>query len=144
MATLAELDPAAMKIRERIRVGAMTRIDAAMTDRPAVEAAGIYLARPDRAPGAVRLGWDTADRLWRWAGDVSTDANHYSKRALLGAILAATMAARLSRGREAAERTLEVAIEGVMNFERLKAKLPSSPAGLTALAAVLGRLRYGG
>ena len=37
---------------------------------------------------AARLGWRTADTLWRAAGDTATDLNQYSKRATLGAMLA--------------------------------------------------------
>jgi ubiquinone biosynthesis protein COQ9 len=144
LADLADVDARALKVRQRIRTGAWTRIEAAMTDRAAVEAASLYLARPDRMALAVTLGWDTADGIWRWAGDTATDENHYSKRALLGAILASTVAAYLARSPEAAERTLDAAIDGVMNFERWKTRLPPLTPALTAVAAGLGRLRYRG
>ena len=107
-----------------------------------MRAASLYLARPDRAVLTLQLGWDTADAIWRSAGDTATDANHYSKRALLWAILASTLAVRLSRGEEAAERHLDSRIDQVMGFERWKAKLPPLNDGLTVLAANLGRLRY--
>ena len=142
IAGLGALDPAGMKIRVRIRTAVLARLDAAMTDRAAVRAASLYLARPGEAGLAARLGWSTADALWRWAGDTATDANHYSKRALLWAILASTMAVRMTRGEDAAARHLDARIEQVMGFETWKAKLPPLMDGLTVLAANLGRLRY--
>ncbi len=142
LAALAQQDPLSLKVRERIRVAVTARLDAAMVERPAVEAAGRFLARPDNAPLALQLGWATADGLWRWAGDTATDQNHYSKRALLCAILASTMAVRLSRGEDAAVRHLDASIARVMSFETWKAKLPPLQDGLTVLAANLGRLRY--
>ena len=144
LAALALLDPATMKVRERIRTGVQARIEAAMADRAAVEAASRWLARPDRASLALGLGWATADGLWRWAGDTSTDENHYSKRALLWGILAGTLAMRLARGEDVAARHLDARIEGVMRFETWKAKLPPFDQALTAAAAGLGRLRYRG
>ena len=142
LAALGALDPATMKVRARIRAGVQARLDAALADRAAVEAASRHLARPDRAGLALALGWATADGLWRWAGDTSTDENHYSKRALLWAILAGTLAVRLSRGEDAAARHLDARIDGVMRFERWKAGLPPLDQALTAAVAGLGRLRY--
>ena len=139
---LGAVDSSALKIRDRIRTAVMARLDAALIDRPAVEAASLWLARPDHARMAIRMGWTTADLLWRWAGDTATDANHYSKRALLWAILASTLAVRLSRGEDAAGRHLDARIAQVMGFERWKAKLPPLQDGLSIAASRLGRLRY--
>ena len=144
MDALVRLDPAEMKVRERIRAGVLARLDAAMVDEAEVRAATLYLARPDRTALALQLGWATADAIWRWAGDTATDVNHYTKRALLWGILASTLAVRLGRGEEAAERHLDTRIDQVMGFERWKAKLPPLTDGLTVLAANLGKLRYRG
>ena len=35
----------------------------------------------------LKLAWESADHLWRWAGDEATDWNHYSKRTILSGIL---------------------------------------------------------
>ena len=142
LAALSLIDPAALKVRERIRTAVLARLDAALPDRAAVQSAGLYLARPDPAALALQLGWATADGLWRWAGDTATDENHYSKRALLCAILLSTMTVRLARGEDAAARHLDARIANVMAFETLKARLPPLQDGLTVLAANLGRLRY--
>lgn len=138
---LAEVDPASLKIRERIARGVTARIDAAMADEAAVRRATAWLARPDNALLAGRLGWATADAIWRWAGDTATDENHYSKRLILSGVLASVLAARLSRGEDAARETLDRRIGEVMAFEKWKAGLPKASA--SALASWLGGLRYG-
>ena len=142
LAALSRTDPASLKVRERIRTAVLARLDTALADRVAVQSASLYLARPDQAALALQLGWATADGLWRWAGDTATDENHYSKRALLCAILLSTLAVRLARGEDAAARHLDARIGNVLSFETLKARLPPLQDGLTVLAANLGRLRY--
>ena len=141
--TLAALpDPAALKIRERIRTAAMTRIDVAAQDEAAVRRWAGFLALPIHLPLAMRLLWDSADQLWRWAGDTATDENHYSKRAILSGILASALAIRLSSGRDAAAAFVDARIENVMAFEKWKAGLKPSQL-LADVAAALGRMRYG-
>lgn len=135
-------DPATLKIRERIRAGVEARLDAAAQDEAALRRWAGFLALPLNLPLALRLLWDSADRLWRWAGDTATDENHYSKRAILSGILASAMAIRLSSGREAAMTFVDARIENVMAFEKWKAGL--KPADLMRdVAGALGRMRYG-
>jgi ubiquinone biosynthesis protein COQ9 len=143
LADLAKLDGATLKIRARIQAAVSARIEAAMADEPAVRRAAAYLATPMRAPLALSLGWSTADALWRWAGDTATDENHYSKRAILGAVLFSTMTARLSGGKDKAEAHLKARIDNVMAFETWKARLPEPAAFAKGAASLLGRLRYG-
>jgi ubiquinone biosynthesis protein COQ9 len=138
---LAPLDAPAMKVRAKIQAAVSSRIEAAMADEAATKCAAAYLlVHP--ALGAS-LSWATADGLWRWAGDTATDENHYSKRAILSAVLLSTLAARLAGGRAAGEAHLAARIGNVMAFEKWKAGLPT-PVGLAREAAGwLGRLRYG-
>ena len=49
-----------------------------------------FLALPHHMPQGARLLWDSADAIWRWAGDTATDFNFYTKRALLAGVYAAT------------------------------------------------------
>ena len=143
LADLARLDVANLKVRERIHAAVSARIEAAMADEAAVKCASAYLASPVHAPLALSLGWASADALWRWAGDTATDENHYSKRAILSAVLFSTMAARLSGGRDRAEAHLKARIDNVMTFEKWKAGLPTPANVAKDAAAFLGRLRYG-
>ena len=117
-------------------------LDAGDADNVATKRWAAFLALPANAPLGLRLGWESADKLWRWAGDTATDENHYSKRVILGAILLTALGIRLSAGRDAASAYLGHRIENVMQFEAFKAKLKTG--GLAeSLAAGLGRLRYG-
>jgi ubiquinone biosynthesis protein COQ9 len=140
---LAGVDGAALKIRERIRLGVQTRLDVAMADEAAVRRASLFLARPDQLALAASLAWETADGLWRWAGDTATDENHYSKRAILAALLTSTLGVRLAAGRERATDYLAARIDNVMAFETWKTRLPNAAEALTQAAGWLGRLRYG-
>ncbi|MGI9170036.1 MAG: COQ9 family protein [Caulobacteraceae bacterium] len=139
---LACVDPAALKVRERIRRGVIARCDAAFEDETATRRWSGFLALPANAPLGLRLAWASADSLWRWAGDTATDENHYTKRALLTEILVSTLAIRFASGANAAGDHLARRIEAVMAVERWKAGIkPSAAAGRVAEA--LGRLRYG-
>ncbi|MGI8840897.1 MAG: COQ9 family protein, partial [Caulobacteraceae bacterium] len=92
LVSLASLDPAALKVRERIRRGVLARCDAALEDEAATRRWVGFLSLPANLPLGLRLAWASADALWRWAGDTATDENHYSKRALLAEILISTLA----------------------------------------------------
>lgn len=142
LAALAEVDASNLKMRERIRQAVQARLDAAEVDAPAVRRWAGYLALPPNLPLALRLTWESADRLWIWAGDAATDENHYSKRAILSTILVGGLLLRLHTGREAADAYVDARIDNVMTFETWKAKL--RPVDLAReLAGALGRLRYG-
>ena len=113
-------------------------------DEAAVRRCTAWLALPLNAPLGLALLWESADALWRWAGDTATDENHYSKRAILAGVLVATVAARFQGGEAAASERLDAEIERVMRFEKWKAGLPKPSRTLAEAASVLGRLRYGG
>lgn len=141
---LANIDPQSLKIRERIRVAVETRLDAAAQDEVIARRWSGFLALPQNLPLASRLLWDSADQLWRWAGDTATDENHYSKRAILSGILSAALAIRVASGREAAMVFVDARIANVMSFEKWKATTKIRPSeALKTLAQTLGRMRYG-
>lgn len=144
LAILADVHPDNLKIRDRIRRALEARLDAAAQDAPALRRWAGFLTLPPHAPLAARLAWESADVLWRWAGDAATDENHYSKRAILAGILTAATAIRLASGREAAMAFVDARIANVMAFETWKARTPLRPqAWLQAAAIRLGKLRYG-
>jgi ubiquinone biosynthesis protein COQ9 len=142
-AALAALpDPSGLKIRQRIRAAVLARLEAAAQDAPAVRRCSGWLALPPNAVQGLSLAWESADALWRWAGDVSADENHYSKRVILSGILVTALAVRLQQGEAEAEAYVDARIGNVMAFEAWKAKRkPGEP--LRRLAEGLGRLRYG-
>lgn len=133
-----------MKIRERITALVEARLSLVLPHRESLRRALAILAFPANASRAVRLGWRSADVMWRAAGDTATDYNHYTKRAILGSVYAATLAVFLNDDSDDLSETrafLGRRIDGVMRFEKAKAQIsnlrpPFSPARF------IGRLRY--
>jgi len=144
LAALGEVHASNLKIRERIRRAVEARLDAAAPAEPALRRWMGFLALPRNLPLAARLAWESADVLWRWAGDTATDENHYTKRAILAGILTAAMAMQSASGRGEALAFVDRRIEDVMRFETWKATTPLRPsAWMTGLAERLARARYG-
>ncbi len=136
---------AAMKVRERIAALVRFRLDAAAPNKEALRRALAIMAMPGNAPRALRLGWHSADVMWRLAGDTASDYNHYTKRAILGSIYAATLAVFVDDTSEGHAETLtflDRRIEGIMKFEKAKARLLRPADEHFSPARFLGRLRY--
>lgn len=142
MEALAEVDPSALKIRERIARAVSERMEAGAADLEATRKCAAFLALPTNADLGLRLTWETADLLWRWAGDTATDWNHYSKRAILSGILVPALTMRWFDGKDAAEAFVARRIENVMAFENWKAG-KDFDAPLRKVAETLSRMRYG-
>ncbi|MCW5760117.1 MAG: COQ9 family protein [Phenylobacterium sp.] len=144
LAALGDVHASNLKIREKIRRAVEARLDAAARDEPATRRWMGFLALPVNLPLAGRLAWESADGLWRWAGDVATDENHYTKRAILAGILSSAMAIRMTQGRKVALAFVDRRIDDVMRFEKWKATTKLRPEQWLAEAAgALGRVRYG-
>lgn len=136
---------AAMKIRLRIRSLVWRRLEIMGPAREAVRSALAILAMPQNVPLSLRAGWRTADLMWRLAGDISTDFNHYTKRVTLGAVYASTLLAWLdddSDGWADTAAFLDRRIDNVMQFEKWKAQWRGSSDRRLSLSRFLGRLRY--
>ena len=136
---------ATLKIRERIRSLVQYRLDAVAGQQEALRRALAIMAMPQNAAQALRLGWSSADAMWRQAGDTATDYNHYTKRLTLGALYASTLAVFAhdeSAGFADTKAFLERRIDNVMRFEKLKAQFLRPDAERFSPARLLGRLRY--
>lgn len=142
MAAMADVDPKSLKIRERIARGVSARLEAAAADGEAEKRVAGFLALPTNTDLVLKLTWETADLIWRWAGDTATDWNHYSKRAILSGILVPAMTLRLFDGKEAADTFTAARIENVMAFEKWKAD-KDFDAPLRKVAEAVSRVRYG-
>jgi ubiquinone biosynthesis protein COQ9 len=135
---------AGMKIREKIRSLVWKRLEIMGPAREAIRRAVAILAMPHNLPLAMRIGWRTADRMWRIAGDTSTDFNHYTKRMLLGGVYASTLLVWLDDNGEGWSGTAEFLdrrIDDVMKIEKWKAQWRGSDQQLS-VSRFLGRLRY--
>lgn len=136
---------AEMKIRERIRSLVQFRLDAVAGQEEALRRALAIMAMPQNARRSLKLGWHSADVMWRLAGDTATDYNHYSKRAILGSLYAATLAIFVgdeSEGKAETRAFLDRRIESVMTFEKVKAQWLGGDREHFSMARFLGRLRY--
>ncbi|MGQ2990110.1 MAG: COQ9 family protein [Brevundimonas sp.] len=142
MAALSALDPATLKMRERIARSVSARLEAAAADAEAAKRCTGFLALPTNADLGLSLAWETADLLWRWSGDTATDWNHYSKRTILSGILIPALTMRLFDGREKADAFVAARIENVMVFEKWKAG-KDFEAPLKRMTDLLSRMRYG-
>ena len=136
---------AGMKIRDRIRDLVWFRLQTMAPAREAVRSALAILAMPQNALTGVRTGWNSADVMWRLAGDSATDFNHYTKRLTLSALSASTLLAWLddqSEGWIETRAFLDRRITDVMRFEKWKAEWRGSSELRPSLSRFLGRLRY--
>jgi ubiquinone biosynthesis protein COQ9 len=133
-----------MKIRERINYLLNLRIDAFAREEKLAHRLTGFLVLPTQLDLHRRLMWDTADLIWRLAGDKALDENHYSKRVIVCGILTTAMLTRLSRGAEAQSEQISRNIDAVMEYEKFKAKMAFKPeTAFLQLATGLGKLRFG-
>ena len=142
LAALADVDPATLKIRERIARAVSARMEAGAADLEATRRCAAFLALPTNADLGLKLAWETADLLWNWAGDTATDWNHYSKRAILSGILIPALTMRWFDGKDAADAFVARRIDNVMAFEKWKAG-KDFDAPLRKMTDALSRMRYG-
>ncbi|MFC3215674.1 COQ9 family protein [Novosphingobium panipatense] len=134
-----------LPIRERIRRLVWARLEAVAGREEALLRALAIMAMPQNIAASTRLGWRSADAMWRLAGDKATDYNHYTKRAILAGIYAATLHsfARDSSEDKVETRTfLDRRIEGIMRFEKAKAQFLRKPEDRFSVTRLLGRMRY--
>lgn len=82
MLKLLAASPAPAKIREKIAKALKFRIKDC-SSKAVLKKNRNFLCKPDNLCLASKLAWQTCDSIWRYAGDNSTDFNHYSKRGLL-------------------------------------------------------------
>jgi len=133
------------KMRERIAALVTFRLETIAPHREALRRALAILAMPRHAAHGARLGWRAADGLWRLAGDTATSFEHYTKRASLSAVYGATLLVFLDdESPDFAETRafLGRRIDGIVRFERWKARLKPDPDRHFSPARFLGRLRY--
>lgn len=117
----------ALRVRDRIALGVRTRLEILAPHREALRASLKFLKPPPRHLYLPRLVWNTADALWRAAGDTSTDYNHYTKRLLLSGVITAT--------------TLFWLNDDSRGFEKTWAFLDKRIDNVLKIGAALGRLK---
>ncbi len=135
----------AMKIRARITALLATRMEVMAPDREALRRAMAIMAMPQNLARAAKIGWRTADRNWRLAGDTATDFNHYTKRLTLSAVYGSLLVVFVNDESEdfADSRAfLDRRIDNVMQFEKVKAQAKARQEYVPSFSRFIGRLRY--
>lgn len=134
-----------MKIRARITALVDTRLEIMAPDREGLRRAQAIMASPQNILRASRIGWRSADRMWRLAGDTATDFNHYTKRMTLSAVYLSTLTVFVNDNSEDFADTrafLDRRIDNVMQFEKVKAQGRARKDMVPSLSRFVGRLRY--
>lgn len=136
---------AAMKISQRITALLATRMEIMAPDREALRRAMAIMAMPQNLARAARIGWRSADRMWRLAGDEASDFNHYTKRLTLSAVYASLLSVFVNDVSDDfvdSRAFLDRRIDNVMQFEKAKAQAKKQREYVPSLARFFGRLRY--
>lgn len=136
---------AAMKIRDRITALLATRLEIMAPDRESLRRALAIMAMPQNLARSARMGWRSADRMWRLAGDTSSDFNHYTKRMTLSAVYASTLSIFVNDDSENFADTrafLDRRIDNVMQIEKVKFQAKQRQEFTPSLSRFIGRLRY--
>ena len=136
---------AAMKIRDRITALLATRLDIMAPDRESLRRAMAIMAMPQNLVRSAKIGWRSADRMWRLAGDAASDFNHYTKRMTLSAVYASTLSVFVNDDSDNfadARAFLDRRIDNVMQFEKVKFQAKQRQEYVPSLSRFIGRLRY--
>src|SRR5258706_5147637 len=147
--TMTELLPAerlaTMKVRDRITALIEVRLAEIAPNREALRRGIAILAMPQNIARGAKLGWRAADLMWRAAGDMATDYNHYTKRMILAGVYGATITIFLDDQSDSWADThafLARRIDGIMRFEKAKAGFVRRTEHFPSLSRLIGRLRY--
>jgi len=138
VAALQAADLSALRFRDRIAQAVRTRLD--LADRELVRRGTTLFSLPQHAADGAAAIWRTADAIWTALGDTSTDLNWYTKRATLSAVYGSTVLYWLGDDAPDHQPTwefLDRRIDGVMQFEKLKASVRENPLGKALLAGPL-------
>jgi len=139
-ATLKDTPLSEMKIRERIKAAVNARIAALRPYKEAARRAAAFLSLPQNAGIALKVLYSTVDRMWRAAGDTSTDFNFYTKRGILAGVYTSTLLRWFGDNSEDEKPTfefLDARIENVMQFEKFKAEVNEQLSRLPSLSDIL-------
>jgi ubiquinone biosynthesis protein COQ9 len=130
------LDPASMRVRERIAAAVRFRIEVNVPYREAVRRTISFLALPPNATIAARSMYATIDGIWYVCGDASTDLSFYTKRVTLAAVYGATLLYWLDDSSEEFVDTwafLDRRIGDVMQLPKLRARIEQALSGMPRL-----------
>ena len=135
------------RIRDRITGAVRARIEIMTPHKEAARRAAAFLALPQNAVLAARLGFATVDAMWRAAGDKTSDFNYYTKRALLAGVYGSTLLYWLtdsSDGHGDTWRFLDARIDDVMKIQKLRGAAGQRAKGIPNPFEILAGFRNRG
>lgn len=124
--SLESINPDDLRIRDRIETALMARYTFLAQHQEAFRNSLKHWINPLNKAKAAKITWRTADTIWNWAGDTSTDYNHYTKRGLLSGIIASSTLVFTNDRDEKLTKTHQFVtkrIENVMQFGKIAAKI---------------------
>jgi ubiquinone biosynthesis protein COQ9 len=113
------------KIREQIAAALIYRI-INIVPKDAAFAQSSFFLMPENIIDGNAAAWQTCDHIWRYAGDKSTDFNHYTKRGLLFSVYLAAKTYYFADESEGYEKTkifIKDALDNIINIASLKNKV---------------------
>jgi len=122
-------DLSGLKFRDKIAAAIRFRLQA-VSDKEAVRRGVTLFALPTHAADGAKAIWGTCDQIWDALGDTSDDVNWYTKRATLSGVYSSTLLYWLGDDSPDHQKTwefLDRRIEGVMQFEKIKAQVNQNP-----------------
>mgnify|MGYP003987539409 FL=1 len=78
-----------IRIRDKIYNGVIIRLELFTKDKNAIK--HIFVSEASTPIKSFKNLWNTSDLIWKSAGDISTDYNHYTKRLLLSWVYLSTL-----------------------------------------------------
>lgn len=126
------------KIRDKVKAAVKARIEAG--NKQVLSELLKFYAKPKNLILASKNIWATADLIWQFAGDQSTDYNYYTKRSLLFAVYSSTLAYYLNDDSEDHFKSWEFLDNRIANALKL-GNLKNIPNSLAALKSKIPFLR---
>ena len=129
---LYSTDLSDLRYSEKVARMVRFRIEATAQNKEAVRRGMSLFALPQNMGEGGQLIWGTVDHIWNVLGDISTDANWYTKRGTLSAVYSSTILFWLGDESEDYADTwafLDRRIENVMQFEQVKSRVKDTALG---------------
>ncbi|NQY38505.1 MAG: COQ9 family protein [Henriciella sp.] len=115
---------ATLRTHERVSAGLKAWLDALEPHRDAVRKAAGHGLLPWGAGAAAKRVWSIADAIWEAAGDMATDYNRQTKRALLSAVIPRVVLYWLEQpDPERVQRFIEMRLQEAMKLGQAGGKI---------------------
>ena len=115
-----------IRIRDKIYNGVIIRLKIFQKNKDAIK--HIFVSESSNPIKSIKNLWNTADLIWKSAGDTSTDYNHYTKRLLLSWVYLSTLLCWFNDSKKDIAETkffLNRRIDEVLKFGQKSASIKS-------------------